>query len=86
MKQYRTFKLVYNWSKYLFNSKDFNQFNEDEKQSSNIVHLPFWNNSATDKKTILARCKMELKNSCYYGGNPDQLLEYVNGVGYQFVK
>ena len=86
MKQYRTFKLVYKWEKYPYNSKGFHQYNEDEKQASNIVQLPFWNNSATDKKTILARCKMELKSKGYYGGNPGYLLEYVGIDGYQFVK
>ena len=86
MKQYRTFKLVYKWSKYPFNSKSFHQYNEDEKQASNIVTLTFSSSSATDKKTILARCKMELKSKGYYGVNPAHILEYVNGVGYQFVK
>ena len=86
MKQRRTFKLDYNWSKYPYNSKGFHQYNEDEKQASNIVQLTFWNNSATDKKTILARCKMELKEKGLYSGNPAQLLEDVDGVGYQSVK
>ena len=76
MKQYRTFKLVYTWSKYPFNSKSFHQYNEDEKQASNIVTLAFTSNSATDKKTILARCKMELKAKGLYSGNPELLLEY----------
>lgn len=86
MKHYRTFKLVYIWSKYPFNSKSFHQYNEDEKQASNVIQLPFWNNSATDKKTILVRCKMELKEKGLYSGNPAQLLEYVAIDGYQFVK
>ena len=86
MKQYRTFNLVYKREKYPFNSKAFHHYNEDEKQASNIVQLPFWNNSATDKKTILSRCKMELKEKGLYSGNPDQLLEYVAIDGYQFVK
>lgn len=86
MKHYTTFKLVYKWSKYPFNSKAFHQYNEDEKQASNIVTLAFSNNSATDKKTILARCKMELKAKGLYSGNPAQLLEHVGIDGYQFVK
>ena len=84
MKQYRTFKLIYTWEKHPYNSKFFHHYSEN--QASNIVELPCWSSSATDKKTILARCKMELKSKGYYGGNPVQLLEYVNGVGYQFVK
>lgn len=84
MKQYRTFKLVYTCEKHPYNSKFFHHYSE--KQASNVVQLPFWNNSATDKKTILARCKMELKEKGLYSGNPAQLLEYVAIDGYQFVK
>ena len=86
MKQYRTFKLVYKWSKYPFNSKAFHQYNEDEKQASNIVTLTFSSSSATDKKTILARCKMELKAKGLYSGTPSLLLEHIGIDGYQFVK
>ena len=86
MKQYRTFKLVYKWSKYPFNSKSFHQYNEDEKQASNIVTLTFSSSSATDKKTILARCKMELKAKGLYSGNTALLLEHIGIDGYQFVK
>ena len=66
MKQTRTFKLLYRYP------------NEDGK----VVNLPFWGNSARDRETILARCKMKTKQN----SNPYMILEYVKGIGYQYVK
>lgn len=70
MKQTRTFKLLYRC------------YNEDEEQASQVIQLPFWGNSARDKETILARCKMEINHN----SNPYQILEYVKGIGYQYVQ
>ena len=86
MKQYRTFKLIYTWKKYPFNPKYFEFFDKEQKQASNIVMLTFSSSSATDKKTILARCKMELKAKGLYSGTPALLLEHIGIDGYKFVK
>ena len=56
----RTFKLVYEWTKYAPNRKDFQRFNPSLRRAENFVTLSFTGSSATDKETILARCKMEL--------------------------
>ena len=72
MLQKRTFKLVYEWTKYAPNRKHFNHYNSSLKRAENLVTLSFTGSSATDKQTILARCKMEL--GLYM--NPSKIFEF----------
>ena len=72
MLQKRTFKLVYEWTKYAPNRKHFNHYNASLRRAENIVTLSFTGSSATDTKTIIARCKMEL--GLYM--NPSKIFEF----------
>lgn len=60
MKQKRTFKLVYEWTKYAPNRKHFHYYNPSLRRAENVVTLDFNKSSATDKATILTRCKTQL--------------------------
>ena len=83
MKQYRTFKLVYQWTKYPPNRKHFQRYNTSLKRAENVVKLEFNNSSATDKETILARCKAELGLNL----NPSQIFEFDNETKqYKYLK
>lgn len=55
-----TFKLVYKWTKYAPNPKNFQHYDLENKRAENIVNLKFTRSSARDYKTILARLKTEL--------------------------
>lgn len=55
-----TFKLVYKWTKYPPNPKNFQHYDLENRRAENIVNLKFTRNSARDYKTILARLKTEL--------------------------
>ena len=55
-----TFKLVYKWTKYTPNPKNFQHYDLENKRAENIVNLKFTRSSARDYKTILARLKTEL--------------------------
>lgn len=55
-----TFKLVYKWTKYSPNPKNFQHYDLENKRAENIVNLKFTRSSARDYKTILARLKTEL--------------------------
>lgn len=55
-----TFKLVYNWTKYVPKPNNFQRYDLDNKRAENVVELSFSKSSAIDYKTILARLKMEL--------------------------
>lgn len=55
-----TFKLVYKWSKYSPNPKNFQHYDAENRRAENIVNLKFTRSSARDYKTILARLKTEL--------------------------
>ena len=72
MKHTRTFKLVYEWTKYPPNRKHFQHYSPSLRRAENFVKLEFNNSSATDKATILARCKAEL--GLYM--NPSKLYEF----------
>ena len=72
MKHTRTFKLVYQWTEYPPNRKHFQYYNPSLRRAENVVKLEFNNSSATDKATILARCKAEL--GLYM--NPSKLYEF----------
>ena len=72
MRQKRTFKLVYQWTKYPPNRKHFQRYNASLKRAENVVQLEFTNYSALDKATILARCKTELG----FYVNPFQIFEF----------
>ena len=72
MKQKRTFKLVYEWTKYPPNRKHFRYYNPSLRQATTLVKLDFNKSSATDKATIIARCKTEL--GLYV--NPAKILEF----------
>ena len=83
MKQYRTFKLVYQWTKYPPNRKHFQYYNSSLKRAENVLKLEFNNSSALDKATILARCKAEL----VLNANPFQIFEFDNKTKqYKFLK
>lgn len=72
MKQKRTFKLVYEWTKYPPHRKHFHYYNPSLRRAENIVTLDFNKSSATDKDTILARCKTQLG----YYANPAKIFEF----------
>lgn len=55
-----TFKLVYKWTKYSPNPKNFQHYDAENRRAENIVNLKFTRSSARDYKTILARLKTEL--------------------------
>ena len=74
MKQRRTFKLVYRWTNYPPNCKHFKRYSDSLKLAENVVKLEFINSSATDKETILARCKAELGLNV----NPFRIFEFDN--------
>ena len=72
MKHKRTFKLVYEWTKYPPHRKHFQYYNPSLRRAENVVTLDFSKSSATDKATILARCKTQL--GLYE--NPAKILEF----------
>lgn len=55
-----TFKLVYKWTKYPPNPKNFQHYDAENRRAENIVNLKFTRSSARDYRTILARLKTEL--------------------------
>lgn len=85
MKKYRTFKLVYTWTKYAPNPVHFDYYDEKNKRAEILTQLPFTKTSATDLKTIRARLVLELREVGRRVRKPSYILEYVDG-GYQFVK
>ena len=74
MKLKRTFKLVYEWTKYAPHRKHFDYYSASLRRAENFVTLSFTGTSAIDTKTILARCKMEL--GLYV--NPSKIFEFDN--------
>ena len=83
MKQKRTFKLVYEWTKYPPNRKHFRYYYPSLRLATNLVTLDFTKSSATDKATIIARCKTEL--GLYV--NPAKILEFDHKTNqYNFLK
>ena len=74
MKLKRTFKLVYEWTKYPPHRKHFQYYNPTLRRAENVVTLDFNKSSATDKATILARCKTNLG----YYVNPVIIVEIVH--------
>ena len=83
MKHTRTFKLVYEWTKYPPNRKHFQHYSPSLRRAENFVKLEFNNSSATDKATILARCKAELGLNV----NPFQIFEFDKETKqYKFLK
>ena len=74
MKLKRTFKLVYEWTKYPPHRKHFHYYNPTLRRAENVVTLDFNKSSATDKATILARCKTNLG----YYVNPVIIVEIVH--------
>ena len=83
MKQKRTFKLVYEWTEYPPNRKHFRYYNPSLRLATNFVTLDFTKSSATDKATIIARCKTEL--GLYV--NPAKILEFDHQTNqYNFLK
>ena len=72
MKLKRTFKLVYEWIKYPPHRKHFHYYNPSLRLAENVVTLDFNKSSATDKATILARCKTQLG----YYANPVKIFEF----------
>ena len=51
MRQKRTFKLIYEWTKYPPNRKHFQRYNASLKRAENVVTLRFNNSSATEGNT-----------------------------------
>lgn len=72
MKQRRTFKLVYEWTNHPPHRKHFDHYSASLRRAENIVTLDFNKSSATDKDTILARCKTELGAIC----EPSKIFEF----------
>lgn len=70
-----TFKLVYKWTKYAPNKKNFHYYDELNKRAEKIQVLTFSKSSARDYKTILARLKFELGLKV----NPAEILVYKGG-------
>lgn len=83
--RYRIFKLVYENYESLGGEK-FMRCDIANGYYANIISLSFSNSSSNDIRTIIARCKMELKEKGYFSGEPTQIFEYVEGKGYQFLK
>ena len=83
MKQKRTFKLVYEWTKYPPHRKHFRYYNPLLRRAETFVKLDFNKSSATDKATIIARCKTEL--GLYV--NPAKIFEFDRKTNqYTFLK
>ena len=69
-----TFKLVYKWTKYSPNPKNFQHYDAENRRAENIVNLKFTRSSARDYKTILARLKTELG----FNVNPSYVLIWLD--------
>lgn len=69
-----TFKLVYKWTKYSPNPKNFQHYDVENRRAENIVNLKFTRSSARDYKTILARLKTELG----FNVNPSYVLIWLD--------